>query len=135
MTADKPFTPKESSPLELLDSCIASHRAGELEGWELQLVRRRLVECAKSETRPIAEVSIPLTEAINEPCKGCGKRPIDFISGAQGNDPAPGRWGVTGVRWNGCTHPWVGDPKVMPKKWTCYCGTVVYRSREDAVDD
>jgi hypothetical protein len=95
----------------------------------------QLVQWALSETRPIAEVSIPLTEAINEPCKGCGKRPIDFISGAQGNDPAAGRWGVTGVRWNGCTHPWVGDPKVMPKKWTCYCGTVVYRSREDAVDD
>lgn len=25
---------------------------------------------------------IPLREAINEPCKGCGKRPIDFLIGA-----------------------------------------------------
>jgi hypothetical protein len=108
---------------------------GELTPAQMHEICEAFLDLMQSETRPIAEVSIPLTEAINEPCKGCGKRPIDFISGAQGNDPAAGRWGVTGVRWNGCTHPWVGDPKVMPKKWTCYCGTVVYRSREDAVDD
>jgi hypothetical protein len=34
----------ESTPLQLLDGAIASHRAGELEEWELQLVRRRIVE-------------------------------------------------------------------------------------------
>lgn len=33
-----------------------------------------------SEPRPISEVSIPAAEVINMPCKGCGKRPIDFIT-------------------------------------------------------
>lgn len=34
----------DSSALQLLDGCIASHRAGQLEEWELQLVRRRLLQ-------------------------------------------------------------------------------------------
>jgi hypothetical protein len=31
---------------------------------------------------PVDQVKVPLSEVINTPCKGCGKRPIDFISGS-----------------------------------------------------
>lgn len=34
-----------------------------------------------AEVKSISETSIPLMEAITQPCKGCGKRPIDFITG------------------------------------------------------
>lgn len=38
--------------------------------------------CTRSESvRSVSEVSIPLAEALNEPCKGCGKRPVDFMEG------------------------------------------------------
>lgn len=43
-------------------------------------------------------------------------------------------WGVTGTQFNNCLHLWEG-PGAMPAKWDCKCGTRVYRSREDAVDD
>ena len=29
------------------------------------------------------EVMVPLSEIINTPCQGCGKRPIDFVTGAE----------------------------------------------------
>jgi hypothetical protein len=32
--------------------------------------------------QPINGATVPLSEVIVEPCKGCGKRPIDFMSGA-----------------------------------------------------
>lgn len=34
----------------------------------------------------------------------------------------------------GCTHAWPG-PGPMPASYYCVCGTKVYRSREDAIDD
>jgi hypothetical protein len=85
-----------------------------------------------SETaKPISAVSIPLAEAINEPCKGCGKRPIDFISGtaSEAITYSPHR-----IQSTACAHDWPG-PGPMPAKWDCSCGTRVYRSREDAIDD
>jgi hypothetical protein len=33
-----------------------------------------------------------------------------------------------------CGHQWVGGG-AQPAKWYCTCGAVIYRSREDAVDD
>lgn len=29
---------------------------------------------------PIREISIPASQVLREPCKGCGKCPLDFIS-------------------------------------------------------
>jgi hypothetical protein len=55
-------------------------RIGERQFW---LITEALEKAAalSEKPRPISDVSIPLAEAINEPCKGCGKRPIDFITG------------------------------------------------------
>lgn len=33
------------------------------------------------EALAIREATVPVLDAINEPCKGCGKRPIDFMVG------------------------------------------------------
>lgn len=40
----------------------------------------RALKRPEGNPRPISEVTIPAAEVINMPCKGCGKRPIDFIS-------------------------------------------------------
>lgn len=32
--------------------------------------------------KPLNEMTVPLLDAISEPCKGCGKRPVDFVSGS-----------------------------------------------------
>jgi hypothetical protein len=34
-----------------------------------------------------------------------------------------------------CQHLWPHRDKPMPASWSCACGTKVYRSREDAIDD
>lgn len=34
-----------------------------------------------------------------------------------------------------CQHAWPHAGKPMPASWYCACGTKVYRSREDAIDD
>lgn len=39
-------------------------------------------ETRAGSTPALGTTLIPLLDAINEPCKGCGKRPIDFLSGA-----------------------------------------------------
>lgn len=36
---------------------------------------------AEGAIRPLSEVTVPLMQVIQEPCKGCGKRPVDFING------------------------------------------------------
>jgi hypothetical protein len=52
----------ESSALQLLDGCIASHRAGELEEWELQLVRRRLLQSEMEPSVPLSPDKYTLQE-------------------------------------------------------------------------
>ena len=47
--------------------------------------------CPSSE---IKAISVPLSEAINEPCKGCGKRPIDFMEGQKAAPQVPAGSGV-----------------------------------------
>jgi hypothetical protein len=59
----------ESSALQLLDGCIASHRAGELEEWELQLVRRRLLQSESGLNQSHEQRSA--VAAIQEHNKGC----------------------------------------------------------------
>lgn len=45
--------------------------------------QRAMVVAALREyvSQPVSEATVPVLDAINEPCKGCGKRPIDFMVG------------------------------------------------------
>ncbi len=50
--------------------------------------------CAVHGPAYIAAVSVPIMEALMEPCKGCGKRPIDFAEGAEGQLSPPPEGGA-----------------------------------------
>lgn len=53
-----------------------------------------VTRCAIHGEQYIKDISIPLLEALNEPCKGCGKRPIDLIEG-EGGTPSSARTAIT----------------------------------------
>jgi hypothetical protein len=75
----------ESSALQLLDGCIASHRAGELEEWELQLVRRRLLQ-SESGLNQSHEQPIDIEERIRWHKSEARRLTLESIRGGQPSD-------------------------------------------------
>lgn len=65
-----------------LPSSAPSAMAPHCPGLDKCLKAECATRCAIHGEQYIKDVSIPLLEAISEPCKGCGKRPIDFMEGA-----------------------------------------------------
>jgi hypothetical protein len=65
-------------------------------------------------------------------CPKCGRGNAPFVAQCVCG-PAYTSW-ASGTANFTCTHSWIGKGE-EPKKWTCGCGTVIYKSYEDYVDD
>lgn len=92
-------------------------------------LEREIAELRHDLERAVANHSADLNAVPqgNKADVGASERPVFqppiLPSGGLPNNPA------------GCLHPWRGTPSKQPPKFTCACGTVVYRSYEDYVDD